>query len=525
MSIEANEIEEKSKENNLSSDFDEEDLLRYDYVPKKKVNENKLLRESKIVNQRLSCQPVLSYNKRHDSNGEIRASRTRKKTTADYYKISYKDNILSSFLGTKSGSLDPTKYKKNEEEQKYDNIEINNKRYSDFRCSQILRTKYRYKKKENKGYIKKLSGKLNIYEREKRNIQRKNNYIKKKKAQQIKEENEQLKIPTMNKRSQDIIDNNPEYIPIDIRGVALHSKNLFEIMLYENKKQLLKAKEEEKEYEIVKQYSNKKQFNKDDWEDFIRNQEMWNKEKQFKAKAAELFRNNIEQKVHYIPEIDKNSQLMIDDMRKKTIYIDDIHTRLYNDFDDLQERRKMKICNSMPSFKPLLNKDFNKNKFKVNKKYINNSKTNRTIRNNKKLELYMNDKLNRSKSIITHNPTKFTSKSFINNSRLKTTNTRFVCNSKLLKSNPYLNNKKSRYDENYFEEPIFISNNYSRYNKMNKSNILSNQLKFKKKNIDNNRNNTFYSYLNDKNCEIKGSFIINGNNNSYINSTVVNKKK
>ena len=510
MSIEINEIEGKNKENNSSSDYYEEDYLKYDKIPKM----NKL-RES-ITNQRLSCQSVLSYSKRHGSNGEIRAQRSRKKTTADYYKKSYKDNILSSLMQTKSGS---SKYIKREEEQKYDNIELNNKKYSDFRRSQLFKDKYKFDKKGNNEYIIKLSGKLNIYEREKRNIERRNNYIKKKKDQQLKEENEQLKSHVINKKSQDIIDKNPDYIPIDIRGVSLHNKNLFELVLYENKKQLLKEKEEEKEYEIVKQYSNKKPFNKDEWEDFIKNQEMWNKEKQFKTKAAELFRNNIEQKVHYIPEIDKNSQSIIEDMRKKTIYIDDIHTRLYNDFDDLQERRKMRICNSMPSFKPLLNKDFNKNKFKVN-----NNRTNRAKRNNKQLELYIISKYNKSKNIFSQNPTKFTSKTFIN-SGFKTTNARFASNSKLLKSSSNLYNRKSRYDENYFEEPIIISNNYGKNNKMNKSNILLYKYKCQKKNIDNNKNNTFYSYINDKNYEIKGSFIINRSNNSFINSTVVNKKK
>ena len=146
MSIELNEIEGKNKENNSSSDYYEEDYLKYDKIPKM----NKL-RES-IANQRLSCQSVLSYSKRHGSNGEIRAQRTRKKTTADYYKKSYKDNILSSLMQTKSGS---SKYIKREEEQKYDNIELNNKKYSDFRRSQLFKDKYKFDKKGNNEYIMK----------------------------------------------------------------------------------------------------------------------------------------------------------------------------------------------------------------------------------------------------------------------------------------------------------------------------------------------------------------------------------
>ena len=521
MSKEVDEIEEKSKENNTSSDYIEEKLdknynmisnERKDkkiYVPKIKMSESKIYRGSQMVNQRLSCQPNLSFKQRHDSNYSIRPTRTRKKTTADYYRNNYKENLLSSLIPVKSSSLGSSIKIKNEEEKKYENNDLKN---------------YKYIEDENKGgYIKKLRRKSNIYEREKNNIKRKNNYIKKKQEQQMKDIDEKLKGPTINKKSQDIIEKNSEYIPIEIRAVALHSKNLFESVINENKRRNEKLKEENKEYEIIKQYKNKKSFNKNEWEDFIKNQESWNKEKKYKAKAAELFRNNIEQKVHYIPEIDKKSQLIIDDKRKKTIYVDDIYTRLYNDFSDLQERKKLRMCNSMPSFKPLLNKNFKKNIFNMKKTY--NNSTNKT---NKQIELYIKQKF-KSKKIISHNPTKFTSKSFSNNSGFKTTNTNFVFNSKLLKNNySYLKNKKSRYDENYFEEPIYISNNYE--NKNNKSNNLTNKTISHNRNninlknyINNNKNNTFYSYINDKNCEIKGSFFINKNNNSCIYSKVIKK--
>ena len=98
MSKEVDEIEEKSKENNTSSDYIEEKLdknynmisnERKDkkiYVPKIKMSESKIYRGSQMVNQRLSCQPNLSFKQRHDSNYSIRPTRTRKKTTADYYR-------------------------------------------------------------------------------------------------------------------------------------------------------------------------------------------------------------------------------------------------------------------------------------------------------------------------------------------------------------------------------------------------------------------------------------------------------
>ena len=147
----------------------------------------------------------------------------------------------------------------------------------------------------------------------------------------------------------------------------MHKNHLFESFLLENKKKREKILEEEKDYEIVKQYANKKPFIEEDWEKFIQNQEYWNRKKRIKAKIEEIIRNNEENT--FTPKIDKNSKLMIESMKKRILYIEDIHTRLYNNFDDLEEKRRMKICNSMPSFKPLLNKSFKKATFQK-KKFI-----------------------------------------------------------------------------------------------------------------------------------------------------------
>ena len=86
-------------------------------------------------------------------------------------------------------------------------------------------------------------------------------------------------------------------------------------------------------------------------------------------------RDNIEIKVRHKPKIDNNSKRIISNMRKKGDNYDDIFNKLYNDFTHMQERKKMKICNSMPSFKPLLNKGFKKSVFQ-NNKIIENSKNN-----------------------------------------------------------------------------------------------------------------------------------------------------
>ena len=107
-----------------------------------------------------------------------------------------------------------------------------------------------------------------------------------------------------------------EYIPIQDRAIELHNRNLFENLLEDNYAKLKKKQEENKEFEIVYQYANKKTFDENKWEDFLNSQKCWQKEKQFRVKAAELLRNTIE-KDKSIPKINKKSELMINNIRKK----------------------------------------------------------------------------------------------------------------------------------------------------------------------------------------------------------------
>lgn len=71
----------------------------------------------------------------------------------------------------------------------------------------------------------------------------------------------------MDKKSEEILEKK-KYIPIRLRAEQLHKHHLFESLLEENKKKRQKILEEEKDYEIVLQYSNKKPFNEEDWEKF-----------------------------------------------------------------------------------------------------------------------------------------------------------------------------------------------------------------------------------------------------------------
>lgn len=231
-------IEEKSKENNSSAD-EEEEPNEYDNLAaindkEKKTKKKKLttkgnsLKELKNKNPRLSCQPILSFLKKHESNYGIRSIPLRKKTTAEYYRNHDDNNVLSTFIQSKINNID---YLKSKEGQKSNNNNL--KRNNSLNNNNIEIDL------KNEGY-KKLKSKLNLYERGKKYLQRKENYIKKKNDLKLKEANEKLKGPFINRNSEIIMENKSEYTPIQKRAVKLHNMHLFECLLNENRIKLKK---------------------------------------------------------------------------------------------------------------------------------------------------------------------------------------------------------------------------------------------------------------------------------------------
>ena len=108
MSAEDDKIEEKSSENYSNSNYNEENLEKnnnnIDNIKNEKSDKSPILSNVKInmignkffkdsKSQRLSCQPVLSFLKRHDSNYSIRQAKTRKKTTVNF--INQSKNLFS----------------------------------------------------------------------------------------------------------------------------------------------------------------------------------------------------------------------------------------------------------------------------------------------------------------------------------------------------------------------------------------------------------------------------------------------
>lgn len=235
-----------------------------------------------------------------------------------------------------------------------------------------------------KSYMKKNITKVknshsDLYEREKKYLIRKNNSLQKKKELEIQKQLSNLKDPSINQVSINILSQNTDYIPIQERSSQFYNVKKFHNTINEKKNQIQKIEKENKEYSELKKNKSQKKFNEKDWNNFIENQKSWQKQKSLKNKAVELMRESIEINLRHKPKIDLNSKRIINNMRKTINYQEDIYDKLYNDFNNMQERNKFKMYCSMPSFKPVLNRGIKKNLFKNNKFNENNKNNNRSM--------------------------------------------------------------------------------------------------------------------------------------------------
>ena len=328
-----------------------------------------------------------------------------------------------------------------------------NKKSSEKNFKENLNTFETKKLYMNKNILKIEPMHLNIYEREKKNISRKNNSIKKKKELKIQQQISNLKNPILNEISKNILSQHGDYVPIQERAGLIHNLHQLHIILNEKKNEAKKIEKENEEVLEIKNYKkNKKSFNERDWNNFIENQDYWNKQKYLKKKAIELMREKIEVKVNHKPKINRNSKKIVNNIRKNKENEEDIYDKLYNDFNFLQEKKKLKICNSMPSFKPIINKGIKKNMFKNS---ISNNNNN--FYNNKNIEKQIESIIQKKIKNIKKNNNK------LNNDKLE--NQTFV--NKLSNININLDSKQKK-DINNKNNNKIIKDSYVYKKMMNK---------------------------------------------------------
>ena len=245
------------------------------------------------------------------------------------------------------------------------------------------------KKKINNKVKKSKMRKSTLYEREKRNLERKNNKLEKKREQLKYDILKHLKPgPEIDPYSEEIIEEKEIYVPIDKRAAKIHSLKISQRILNEENNRI-KQKEKEDE-ELKKDISRNKLFDQDEWDNFIERQYLWKNELEYKKKAAQIYKNN-ENKDFFKPKINSKSKSIIQNIQYgNDKVIDEVYVRLYNDFVEHKERQKLRNDQSLPTFKPKIYKNSSQKNLniKYNLKGPNKSGTTPliSIRNNNKMK-------------------------------------------------------------------------------------------------------------------------------------------
>ena len=212
-----------------------------------------------------------------------------------------------------------------------------------------------------------------IYERSMKNLKKKETKLAKIRKIYSKKILEGVqRYPKLDKKSVRIILRKGEYIPIENRAAQIHSQHLTQIILNEELNRMETEKKEDDEIKI--NVNNNRKYEKKEWDEFVEKCFEWKKKVIYERRAAEIFRYKQDRKVNYKPTINENSKkLMKKIMNKNNHSVDDVFTRLYNDYDEHKERQKILNEKYEPTFNPMINNFQYAKNFWKNKKYRNNS--------------------------------------------------------------------------------------------------------------------------------------------------------
>jgi hypothetical protein len=205
----------------------------------------------------------------------------------------------------------------------------------------------------------------------------------------------------LNEESRKIISRN-QYRSIFSRSIEEYNYRLARIKLNEKRK----ANEEKKEIEAIKNYKIKlTNLRKINWVKYVKPKNNQNAEK-----TRDLSDEKMNTEIRDRPEIDKNSIIIFEKMnRKNNNYFDennDIYNRLYNYQEKYHNKLEMKRIESMPTFRPLLNKS----KSKRTKSFMDSSNkdniSTKTTKNNRSRNIYTFalDSRNKNSTTMRSNP-------------------------------------------------------------------------------------------------------------------------
>ena len=281
--------------------------------------------------------------------------------------------------------------------------------------------------------------------------------------------------------------NKKKYIPLQYKAEEIYKSHLARIEINKRSNLIKKKIEENKQMEFAQKVieNTKKRFSGKSWNNFIKREKAWKENKRINREKS--LNNKYKSNVYDRPKINKNSIIILEQKKEKNKLnnkhietTNSIYTKLYLDKEVYDNKLKIRIHNSTPSFTPTINK----NKKQKKMKYLND------------ISLIQNNNL-RNKTMI--------NKHGINNINLSTNNNRKISydyKKKQRKKRIYL-------DDNNFSSKLISSITTKKINQEknnNKKDIKQKKMLVFEFNIDN-------SKFNKKNQNSKGN---NTDTNSFI---------
>ena len=201
-----------------------------------------------------------------------------------------------------------------------------------------------------------------------KNLKKKRNKLDKERKLMIQKKMNSLQpIPIINDNSQNLVSKMGEYVPIQERAAQIHCRHLTQIILNEELTRIERQNKEEKEMNDIKKKLKIRRYDEKQWDKFAESCFKWKEEVNYKRKATEIFRNNMEKKVNFKPKINENSKNIMKKMQKGNNSVDDVFNRLYNDYEEHKVRQKILYDENLLVFYPKINKF----KYKKQRKYNN----------------------------------------------------------------------------------------------------------------------------------------------------------
>ena len=231
-----------------------------------------------------------------------------------------------------------------------------------------------------------------MYYKEMKLLNNKINKINKKRDTIIEEKLSQVQsLPKINQNTDDIIQNKKKiYTPIYLRDDQINGRLKIKYELIEKKRRMDKENEEKKLMMEIKSKNPPKQYDEENWKNFVEKQFKWKEEINIKKKESEMLKYEIIRKQRNKNKMSSGSRNIMQKMIKKYIAMDDdVFFRLYDDYKKRGERIESLNKYYMPSFRPKIKKY---KKF-INKEIIKQNNTDIFITNFDKDNYFLDSQL------------------------------------------------------------------------------------------------------------------------------------